>query len=411
MDRRGRAGRRAGGRGPGCPWSSFAAGPGTGGAASGDPAEPAERVVAVAPLTAAAATLAGLLVLAGGDPRAPVFAGEPSPLPGAPAGAVALEQHLGVGLQPSDYGQTVVLAEGLGLEPGKRYEVVLRASPRGHRAGEVITDDNMVVVPAYAVAADVDTVILRDRDPTRAGNPGFDVHVACTREHVTTRVGEFYKLRPRDPNINLFQLMRARGLDGPYVPLHDYHFKASVRAAVTLGSNQTRHLLYEEPRPDDAPSDPSLRELITLGYAGPYLDPGGATEAPPLAFAGAPGPRWRSTSASTSASTRPPAVWKSGSSIASASSRSPRGICSPAPRSPCCLTATIRSSTCACRCRAASRSAACASPAPTPRSRSASWPRAIPIMGSRAWCRRATASPPRSGRPLACRRRAPRARC
>ncbi|MCY0995296.1 alanine:cation symporter family protein [Nannocystis sp. ILAH1] len=270
-------------------WSSFAAGPGTGGAASGDPAEPAERVVAVAPLTAAAATLAGLLVLAGGDPRAPMFSTEPSPLPGAPAGAVALEQHLGVGLQPSDYGQTVVLAEGLGLEPGKRYEVVLRASPRGHRAGEVITDDNMVVVPAYAVAADVDAVILRDRDPARAGNPGFDVHVACTREHVTTRVGEFYKLRPRDPNINLFQLMRARGLDGPYVPLRDYHFTASVRATVTLGSNQTRHLLYEEPRPDDAPADPSLRELITLNYAGPYLDPGGATEAPPLAFAGVPG--------------------------------------------------------------------------------------------------------------------------
>jgi hypothetical protein len=270
-------------------WSSFAAGPGTGGAEDGDPAEPAERLVGVAPVTAAAATLAGLLVLAGGDPHAPVFSTEPSALPGAPAGAVALEQHLGVGLQPSDYGQTVVLAEGVGLEPGKRYEVVLRADPRGHKAGEVIPGDNLVVVPVYAVSADVDSVILRDKDPARAGNPGFDVHIACTRERVQTRVGEFYKLRPRDPNINLFHLMRARDLDGPYVPLRDYHFTASVRAAVTLGSNQTRHLLYEEPRPADAPDDPSLRELVTLGYAGPYLDAGGATEAPPLAFAAAPG--------------------------------------------------------------------------------------------------------------------------
>ncbi|MDC0717170.1 alanine:cation symporter family protein [Nannocystis bainbridge] len=268
-------------------WSSFAAG--IGGAADGDPSEPAERVVGVAPITAAVATLAGLLVLAGGDPRAPIVAAEASALPGAPAGTVALERYIGVGLQPSDYGQTVVLAGDLGLTPGKRYEVVLRADPRGHRAGEVIAGDNLVVVPTYAVAADVDSVILRDKDPARAGNPGFDVHIACTRERVKTRVGEFYKLRPRDPNINLFQLMRARDLDGPYVRLRDYHFVASVRPAVALGSNETRHLLYEEPRPDDAPADPTLRELITLGFAGPYLDPGGATEAPPFALAAAPG--------------------------------------------------------------------------------------------------------------------------
>ncbi|MDC0670936.1 alanine:cation symporter family protein [Nannocystis radixulma] len=272
-------------------WSSFSAGPGLGAAAGevDEADEPAERVVTAAPLAALVATLAGLLVLAGGDPRAPVFSGEPSLLPDAPAGAVALERHLGVGLQPSDYGQTVVLAPGLGLEAGKRYDVVLRADPRGHRAGEVIPGDNIVVVPTYAVAEDVDAVILHDKDPARAKNPGFDVHIACTRERVNTRVGEFWKLRPRDPNINFYQLMRARDLDGPFVPLRDYHFAASIRAAVDLATNQTQHLLYEEPRPDDAPANPALREFITLGYAGPYFDPGGATEAPPLAFAAAPG--------------------------------------------------------------------------------------------------------------------------
>jgi hypothetical protein len=267
-------------------WSSFAAGPGLGAAAGGD--EPAERVVGVAPLTAVIATLAGLLVLAGGDPRAAVIAGDASRLPNAPAGLVALERHLGVGLQPSDYGQTVVLAPDLELEAGKRYEVVLRADPRGHRAGELLPGDNMVVVPAYAVARDVDAVILRDKDPARAKNPGFDIHIACTRELVSTRVGDFYKLRPRDPHINLLQLIKARDLDGPYVPLRDYRFAASVREAVALDTNQTQLLLYEEPRPADAPFDPSLRELLLLGFYGPYFDPGGATEVAPVAFAAAP---------------------------------------------------------------------------------------------------------------------------
>lgn len=271
-------------------WASFAAGPGLAAAdreGADEAGEPAESVVTVAPLTAVVATLAGLLVLAAGDPRAPLTAREASALPDAPAGVVALERHLGVGLQPSDYGQTVVLAPDTGLEAGKRYEVVLRADPRGHKAGEVIAGDNIVVVPAYAVAADIDELILRDKDPARAKNPGFDVHIACTRELVKTRVGEFYKLRPRDPHLNLQQLMTARDLAGPFVRLRDYHFVASVRAALAMGKNQTRLLLYEEPRPADAPFDPALRELLTLGYAGPYLDPGGATEAPPLAFAAA----------------------------------------------------------------------------------------------------------------------------
>ena len=59
---------------------------------------------------------------------------EPSLLPGPP-GLVALERHLGVGLEPSDYGQTIVLAPDLGLVPGKRYEVVLRAGNRCEYCG------------------------------------------------------------------------------------------------------------------------------------------------------------------------------------------------------------------------------------------------------------------------------------
>lgn len=268
-------------------WSSVAAGPGLGaGEGAGD--DPPGSLVTAAPLSAVVATATALLLLAAGDPRAPVVAQDASLV--GPPGAVALERHLGVGLEPSDYGQTVVLAPDLGLEPGKRYEVVFRADPRGHKAGEVLPGDNIVVLPAWAVAADVDEVILRDKDPERAKNPGFDVRIACTRERVDTRVGEFIKLKPRDPNINILQLMKARDLAGPYVPLADYHFVASVRPAVALDTNQTQLLLYEEPRPADAPRDPILRELVALGYAGPYLDPGGATTAPPLAFAAAPQP-------------------------------------------------------------------------------------------------------------------------
>lgn len=225
------------------------------------------------PVSALVATLSALLVAAGG-PRAPLA--EPTP--------AELERFLGAGLQPSEYGQTVVLAPDAKLEPGKKYPVVLRADPRGHKTGDLLGADNIVALQAWAVAEDVDAIVLRDTDPERAKNPGFDVHIPCVREIVETRIGNIIKLRPRDPHLNIFQLMRARDLDGPYVRLRDYHFEAAVRRGI-----QDQVLLYEEPRAKGGPKNPNLRDLIAMGYAGPYLDGGGATEAPPLALVGAAG--------------------------------------------------------------------------------------------------------------------------
>ncbi len=247
-------------------WSALATGAGFGAAGRRD------RMVG--PTSALVATLSALLVAAGGDPHAPVA--EPTP--------AELEHYLGAGLQPSEYGQTVVLAPGAGLETGKKYAVVLRADPRGQRTGELLAGENIVALPAWAVADDVDAIILRDTDPERAKNPGFDLRIPCTREIVDTRVGKYLKLRPIDPNHNLFRLMRARDLEGPYLRMRDYHFEAAVRRGI-----QDQLLLYEEPRAKGSPRNPPLRELIAMGFAGPYLDPRGATEAPPLALVGAAG--------------------------------------------------------------------------------------------------------------------------
>lgn len=253
-------------------WSTLAAGPGLGAELRDDPAA---RLLA-APAGALVATLSALLVAASGDPAALT---EPKP--------AALERHLGVGLQPSEYGQTIVIDPSFGLEPGQNYEVVLRSDPRGNRIGELLPADNIVAVPAWAALADTDAIILRDTDPGRAGNPGFDVRVPCTREIIKTRVGEYLKLRPLDPDVDLFKLMRARDLDGPFLPMADIHIIGSVRSGVAVGTSKSRTLLYEEPRPAGAPRNPPLRDLLTMGYGGPYFDPGGAVPAPPPALVSA----------------------------------------------------------------------------------------------------------------------------
>jgi hypothetical protein len=247
-------------------WASLAGGPGL--------AAPATRplTAAAAPLLAAAVATASALLIAAAPP-APLT--DPTPAP--------LEQHLGVGLQPSEYGQTVVLAPGTALQDGMKYEVVLRASPRGHRLGDLLPGDNIVALHNFAIAEHIDAIILRDKHPARRDNPGFDVRIPVVREVVETNLGKFVKLRPTDRTVDILRLMKARDLDGPYLPLGDYHFLGSVRRA--LGD---RLLLSEDPRPKGSPSNPPLRDLIAMGYAGPYLDPGGATPAPPVALAGAP---------------------------------------------------------------------------------------------------------------------------
>ncbi len=202
-----------------------------------------------------------------------------TPAPVAGRELFALEQHLRGGLAPSEYGQLIVLPPNSGLEEGKRYRLILRADPRGQKYGEAFRDENVVAAPAWDFTRTVDTVILRDKDPERSKNAGFDVHIPVRRELVDTRVGPFLKLHPQDPNINFRQLMAARDLDGPFLNVADYSFEAGVARGFHLADG-ARTSLVAEPRPADAPKNPALRDFVAFNYAGPFAD----GERPPLAL-------------------------------------------------------------------------------------------------------------------------------
>jgi Na+/alanine symporter len=218
------------------------------------------------------ALLTGLAVHAAGvTARAPV----------ADRGLVALEPNLRTGLLPSEYGQMISVATDGPLAEGQRYPVVLRADPRGHRMGTLFRDENIVAVAVLDILRDVDTVILRDKDPERAKNPGFDLRIAVTKEVVQTPRGPFYKLAPVDPDINIRQLLIARDMDGPFLGAHDYPYVASVVRGFQMTTGE-RLSLFEEPRAKETPADPTIRDLVTLNYAGPYPDHG--EPAPPQAL-------------------------------------------------------------------------------------------------------------------------------
>lgn len=217
----------------------------------------------LAPLvTAAVALLTGLAAAGGGLTAATPVAGRE---------LLPLERSLRAGLTPSEYGQLIVLPDDAGLVEGQRYPVVLRADPRGHRYGDVFRDETFVAAPAWGFTRAVDTVILRDSDPKRAKNPGFDLRIPVTREFVDTRRGPFLKLHPVDPSINIRQLMAARNLDGPFLNVADHRFEAGVLRGFQMASGERRSL-YAEPPAEGAPPTPPLRDLVTLDYAGPYPD-------------------------------------------------------------------------------------------------------------------------------------------
>lgn len=213
-------------------------------------------------IVGATALLTGLVVhTAGVTARTPV----------ADRTLVALEPNLRTGLRPSDYGQMIGVSPDGQLDEGQRYPVVLRADPRGHRLGTLFEKDNIVAVPAWHVLRDVDTVILRDKHPERAKNPGFDLRIAVDRERIDTPRGPIFKLTPSDPDISIRQLLTARDLDGPFLNFADYPYVASVvRTYASTGGE--RLSLFEEPRSKDQPPDPTIRDLVTLNYAGPYPD-------------------------------------------------------------------------------------------------------------------------------------------
>ena len=231
-----------------------------------DPERAGARAMLAPLLSVVVGTLSALALLAHGpSPTAPIAERE----------LVDLEPHHSRGLLPSERGQTFVLPEGTPLEDGRRYPMVLRASPRGHKVGHLFRDDNIVALQALAVAAHADTVVLRDRDPRRAHNPGFDIVIPCEREVVDTPLGPFLKLKPRDPAINFRALMTARGLDGPYIVLDDFRFIGAVERAISGYPGIGEHLsLYQDEPGPDAPPDLSLRDALALGFRGPFFDDG-----------------------------------------------------------------------------------------------------------------------------------------
>jgi Na+/alanine symporter len=236
----------------------------------GHAAAPPQRAWAAPLVTAAVALLTGLAALSGPTPGQAIAGRE----------LVPLEPHLRGGLAPSTYGQLIVVPPDSGLEEGKKYPMVLRADPRGHRYGEIIRDDNIVAAPAWDFTRTVDTIILRDKDPVRGENPGFDIRIPARRELVETKLGPFLKLHPIDPTIKLSQLVASRDLVGPFLNVDDFHFVGGVARGFQL-SGGDRLTMFEEPRPPDAPRNPALRDFIAFNYTGPFFDRG----APPAPVA------------------------------------------------------------------------------------------------------------------------------
>ncbi len=189
---------------------------------------------------------------------------------------VFLEAHQSRALLPSARGQTIVLPEAKDtpLEEGKLYEMVLRHNPRGQRVGQLLTEDNLVVLPNWQIAAQADTIVLRDENPERKSNAGYDLRIPCTHELVETRAGTFIKLSPKDPTVNLRMLINARGLEGPYVVLGDYHFVGAVERAISGHPRFGEHLALYQPEREvvQRPDNPPLRDILQLGFRGPYVD-------------------------------------------------------------------------------------------------------------------------------------------
>ena len=107
-----------------------------------------------------------------------------------------------------------------------------------------------------------------------------------TREVLETRTGPWLKLAPADPDVNLRALVNSRGLDGPFLPLDDFRFVGAVERAISGHPKFGEHLSLYEPERDDRPYDPTLREILELGFRGPYT---GVDEEPlPPALVSAP---------------------------------------------------------------------------------------------------------------------------
>jgi len=211
-------------------------------------------------------------------------------VPGPPH-ARGLEPHL-------TYGQLIVLPEDTPLEHRRRYPMMFRSSARGNRTGSVDPKRNAVVLPAWEIARNVDTVVFRSRDPEMSQHAGFDRRIAVERESAWTwrkedlekpenerQDVEVYELHPRDPDVDLETL--AKQMDGPYVVLDDFHFMGTVLKA----RNETYgdFLAMYEDRGPLAPENPVLRTIVSAGFVGPFFDTDPHLGDAPLVLASEPG--------------------------------------------------------------------------------------------------------------------------
>lgn len=188
----------------------------------------------------------------------------------------------GRGLLPHlKYGQLIVLPEDTPLQDGKRYPMVFKAQPRGHMAGSLDPKRNVITVPDWAIARNVDTVVFRARKPELGRHPAYDVRVPVElapeltwkkeelelpeeeREDVT-----LYVLRAKDPEVNFEKL--AREMVGPFIVLEDFHFVGTVKRAMANEFGETL-VMYEERSPR-APTNPVLRSVVSMGMVGPFFD-------------------------------------------------------------------------------------------------------------------------------------------
>lgn len=201
-----------------------------------------------------------------------------------------LERHE---ITASELGQAFTLPEHTALASKRRYRMVMRANPRGHKVGTLANDERTVGMPAWENAAAVDTLYFRHKDE-RGQHEAFDVAVPCERVDTDLAGVPWIELTPKDPELNLRIMMRGRELDGPFVHLGDVEFPGVVLPSVRRGEADTEGAqetltLFEEPKSEGSPHNPSLRSLVTLGFAGPYVVGPAGQERPPWGLIAAEG--------------------------------------------------------------------------------------------------------------------------
>ncbi len=232
------------------------------------------------------ATLSGLIVLAA-PPEPPIAADRLYPL----------ERPDSRGLRASkQVGQTVVLNADTTMQKGQEYAMMLRSDPRGHNMAKLLDRENAVILPNWAVSAEVDTVTFRDRDPQRARQAAWDITIPCNREVFggDTDDTRFVRLTPKDPDLNFSKFASFHELDpSPYVNLGNFKFVGSVALANSPDEDLGEHLAMFEYRGEESAFNPRLHEFFRNQYSGPFADDEGEGEGegeiPPVAFAAAEG--------------------------------------------------------------------------------------------------------------------------